>query len=147
MNDYDLLKENFYGYADKIKKDFYKIEFHHVFANSFGNLTQENRSFSVLLKKFEKYVGDYFCFYRLMKRLVSCGVLKRVQPIKQIGFHKGLFWNEYKRVVNETWIEYDKFLEMTIEEKPDELKKEDLKVGEHELSSRQPVPEHDEEQS
>jgi hypothetical protein len=116
MDEEETIKELFSKLINKIQRDFYKIEFHYVFANIFETLTFDRRNLQFLSIKFENYVGDYYAVYRLMKNLVSCGILRRIRPVKNIGFHKGTFFDEYKRVVNETMNKYKEFLETTEEE-------------------------------
>lgn len=131
MNDDKVTKENFEELTNKIQKYFYKMEFHFIFANSFPYLSEQKRSFKQLVDRYSIYCGGYFYFHRLIKRLVECGIVRKVQPILNIGFHKGKYFDEYRKVVNETQPLYKQFIEETRTEKFDELKKEDLVGDEH----------------
>jgi hypothetical protein len=126
MNDDKATKENFEELTNKIEKYFYKMEFHFIFANSFPYLSEQKRSFKQLVDRYGIYCGGYFYFHRLLKRLVECGIIRKVQPIMNIGFHKGIYFDEYRKIVNKTQPEYKKFIDETLTERPEELKKEDF---------------------
>jgi hypothetical protein len=133
MNDVEAEKDNFEELTNKIRKYFYKMEFHFMFANSFPYLSIERRSFKNLSDKYSIYCGGYFYFHRLMKRLIECDIVKKVQPISNIGFHKGKNFDEYRKIVNETQPEYKKFLDETRQEEK-ELVNENCKTAQEEQS-------------
>ena len=122
----ESIREHFTALTSKIKRSFYKIEFHVKFANSFGFLPIERRSLQGLREVFGLYIGNYNDFYNLMDRLATCGIIEKAQPIKSIGFHKGMNWEEYKKIVNETNKRYCEWVKKKHEEKIDELSKDDL---------------------